>query len=227
MLVANDQSQIRVMLVDEHELLRCGLARIINDEYDMDVIAQADSGEAALSLLESLVPDVIIIDVKVSGMGGIETTQRIMRSYPDVKVIAMSTLEVGLLPTRMLRAGAVAYITNCVSMAEMLRSVRLVNSGQRYITPRIANMLAMAPYGESSKSPFDTLSERELQVALMLIESQKVAKISDQLCLSPKTVYSYRYRIFEKLGLSSDVELTILAVKHGLSDASNSRQLDA
>jgi two-component system invasion response regulator UvrY len=227
MLDANDRSQIRVMLVDEHELLRCGLARIINDEDDMDVIAQVDSGEAALSLLESLTPDVVILDVKVSGMGGIETTQRLKRSHPNVKVIAMSSLQVGLLPTRMLRAGAVAYITNCVSIAELMRAVRLVHSGQRYITPRIANMLAMAPYGESSKSPFDSLSERELQVSLMLIDSQKVSKISDQLCLSPKTVYSYRYRIFEKLGLSSDVELTILAVKHGLSDATNSTQLNA
>ncbi|MDX1489872.1 MAG: response regulator [Pseudohongiellaceae bacterium] len=226
MLDANDQSQIRIMLVDEHELIRCGMARIINDEYDMDVIAQADSGETALSLLESIVPDVIMLDVKISGMGGIETAQRIKREHPGIKIVAMSSLSDGVMPARMLRAGATAYISNCVSVSEMLRAVRLVHSGQRYITPRIANMLSMARR-EEEKSPFDNLSEREMQVALMLLESQKVNTISDQLCLSPKTVYSYRYRIFEKLGLSSDVELTILAVKHGLSDASNSKRIDS
>ncbi len=216
------KSQIRVMLVDDQELVRSGLARIINDESDMDVIAQADSGEEAIRLLDDITPDVIIMDVKMSGMGGMEATQRIMRTHPENRIIAMSSLEVGLIPTRMLRAGAVAFITKCISVQEMLRSVRLVHGGERYITPRIATQLALNPFNEPKKTPFDVLSERELQIALMLIDCHKVNKISDHLCLSPKTVYSYRYRIFEKLGLNSDVELTILAVKHGLSDVNTS-----
>lgn len=219
MQMSEPKANIQVMLVDDQELVRSGLARIIDDESDMHVIAQADSGEEAIRLLGDLTPNVIIMDVKMSGMGGMEATQRIMRAHPDSRIIAMSSLEVGLIPTRMLRVGAVAFITKCVSVQEMLRAVRLVHGGERYISPRIATQLALNPFNEPKRTPFDALSERELQVALMLIDCHKVNKISDHLSLSPKTVYSYRYRIFEKLGLNSDVELTILAVKHGLSDA--------
>ncbi|MDP1933094.1 MAG: response regulator [Gammaproteobacteria bacterium] len=224
MLPSDNPAQIRVMLVDDHELVRCGLARIIDDEPDMEVVSLAESGEDAIEKLASVIPDVILMDVKMSGIGGVDATQRIMRAYPGMRVIAISALEVGLIPTRMLRAGAVGFITKCVSVQEMLLAIRLVHSGERFITQRIATRLALNPFDlEAQKTPFGALSERELQVALMLIDCHKINKISDQLHLSPKTVYSYRYRIFEKLGLSSDVELTILAVKHGLSDADTSR----
>ncbi len=211
---------IRVMLVDEHELVRNGIARLISDESDMEVVAQAVSGDAALALLEITAPEVVLVDVKMSGLVGVDTIQRIVRAFPETRVIAMSTLEVGLIPARMLRVGAVAFITKCVPVQELMHAIRLVHAGQRYITQRISRHLALNPFEEPRRTPFDSLSQRELQVALMLIDCHKVNKISDRLCLSPKTIYSYRYRIFEKLGLSSDVELTILAVRHGLSDAS-------
>lgn len=213
-------SPIRVMLVDEHELVRCGIARLIADETDMQVVAQAVSGESALELLDIVAPEVILVDVKMSGLVGVDTIQRIVRARPSVRVIAMSTLEVGLIPARMLRVGAVAFITKCVPVQELMHAIRLAHAGQRYITQRISRHLALNPFEEPRITPFDSLSKRELQVALMLIDCHKVHRISDQLCLRPKTIYSYRYRIFQKLGLSSDVELTILAVRHGLSDAS-------
>lgn len=221
---SDKQTQIRVMVVDDHELVRSGLARIISDEPDMDVVSQADSGEDAIEKLATVKPDVILMDVKMSGIGGVDATQRIVRADPGMRVIAMSALEVGLIPTRMLRAGAVGFITKCVSVREMLHAIRLVHAGERYITKRIATRLALNPFDDvPQQTPFDSLSERELQVALMLIDCHKVNKISDDLHLSPKTIYSYRYRIFEKLGLNSDVELTILAVKHGFSDADTTR----
>ncbi len=219
-VASNAARPIRVMLVDEHELVRNGIARLIADETDMEVVGQAVSGEAALELLDSAAPEVVLVDVKMSGLVGVDTIQRIVRARPSARVIAMSTLEVGLIPARMLRVGAVAFITKCVPVQELMRAIRLVHAGQRYITQRISRHLALNPFEEPRKTPFDSLSQRELQVALMLIDCHKVNRISDQLCLSPKTIYSYRYRIFEKLGLSSDVELTILAVRHGLSDAS-------
>lgn len=211
---------IRVMLVDEHELVRSGIARLIADESDMQVVAQAVSGEEALELLDAAQPGIVLVDVKMSGLVGVDTIQRIVRAMPSARVIAMSTLEVGLIPARMLRVGAVAFVTKCVSVQELLRAIRLVHAGQRYITKKISRHLALNPFDEPRHTPFDSLSQRELQVALMLIDCQKVNRISGELNLSPKTIYSYRYRIFAKLGLSSDVELTILAVRHGLSDAS-------
>src|SRR5690606_38720063 len=147
---------------------RSGLGRIIADQQDMVFIASAESGEEALQLLESVQPDVILMDVKMAGMGGMEATQRIVRQWPEARIIAMSGLEVGLIPTRMFRAGAVGFLSTCVSVHEMLRAIRLVHGGERYISPRIAMRLALNPFNEEGKSPFDELSERELQVALML-----------------------------------------------------------
>jgi two-component system invasion response regulator UvrY len=184
----------------------------------MDVIAQAASGEDALRLLRSLSPNIVLMDVTMPGMSGMETTQRIVRLYPDVRIIAISAIEAGLIPTRMLRAGAVAFLSKSVSLIELMRAIRTVYMGQRYITHRLATRMAMDGVDEE-KSPFDALSERELQVALMLIECNSINTISDNLSLSPKTVYSYRYRIFEKLNIKSDSALLMLAVKHGLCRA--------
>jgi len=213
---------IRVMVVDDHELVRSGISRIICDEPDMDVVAQAASGEETLRILRdrspSSAPNVVLMDVTMPGMSGMETTQRISRQYPDVRIIAMSAIEAGLIPTRMLRAGAVAFLSKTVSIMELMRAIRSVYIGQRYITHRLATRMVMDVVNDE-KSPFDILSERELQVALMLIDCNSINHISDSLSLSPKTVYSYRYRIFEKLAIRNNSSLVMLAVKHGLCRA--------
>ena len=216
-----NQNPVRVMLIDDFQLLRQGLERLIREEQGMEVVAQADCVEEALLILQNIKVDIIVVHLKQSGLAGLELTQRLVMENPQSRVIVMIPLGLGVLPSRMLRAGASAYITPCVPVEEMLWSIHLVYSGQRYISPRITARLEKLPTHEPRSSPFDQLSERELQVALMLVDSQKVQTISEKLQLSRKTVYSYRYRIFDKLKLSSDVELTILAVKHGLSDASS------
>lgn len=215
------QNPIRVMLIDDYQLLRNGLKCLIQQEQGMAVLAQADSVAEALLKLHDTPVDIILLHLKQSGLAGLELTQSLVLEHPTARVIVMIPLGLGVIPSRMLRAGASAYITPCVPVEEMLWCIHLVSSGQRYISPRITARLEKLPPTEARSSPFDLLSERELQVALMLIDSQKVNKISERLLLSPKTVYSYRYRIFGKLKLSSDVELTILAVKHGLSDVSS------
>jgi two-component system, NarL family, invasion response regulator UvrY len=213
---------IRVMVVDDHELVRCGICRIICDEPDMDVIAQAASGEEALRVLRDFAPGkaptVVLMDVTMPGMSGLETTQRISRLYPEIRIIAMSAIDAGLIPTRMLRAGAVAFLSKTVSIVELLRAIRSVYIGQRYLTHRLATRMVMDSVNDE-RSPFDALSERELQVALMLIDCNSINNISDNLSLSPKTVYSYRYRIFEKLAIRNDSSLVVLAVKYGLCKA--------
>lgn len=208
------------MVVDHHELFRCGMARIISDESDMDVIAQAASGEEALRLLRKMEPnegpDIIIMDVTMPGMSGMETINRVRRLYPNVRIIAISSVESGSIPARMLRAGAVAFLTKSIAIVELLRAIRAVDGGARYITHRLATRLAMESVDEEI-TPLDSLSERELQVALMLIDCNSINSISENLNLSPKTVYSYRYRIFEKLNIKSDAGLVMLAVKLGLT----------
>lgn len=148
---------------------------------------------------------------------GLEATRKLLRQNADVRVIAVTACGEEPFPSRFLQAGASGYLTKGAAMDEMVKAIRLVHSGQRYISPDVAQELALKPFrGEGETSPFDQLSERELQIATMIVNCQKVQEISDKLFLSPKTVNSYRYRVFEKLGISSDVELTLLAVRHGM-----------
>uniref|UniRef100_UPI00289E486A response regulator transcription factor GacA n=1 Tax=Pseudomonas sp. TaxID=306 RepID=UPI00289E486A len=166
-----------------------------------------------------LKPDVVLMDVKMPGIGGLEATRKLLRSHPDTKVVAVTVCEEDPFPTRLLQADAAGYLTKGAGLDEMVQAIRLAFAGQRYISPQIAQQLALKSF-QPQGSPFDALSEREIQIALMIVGCQKVQIISDKLCLSPKTVNTYRYRIFEKLSVTSDVELTLLAVRHGMVDAS-------
>ncbi|MGE8315791.1 MAG: UvrY/SirA/GacA family response regulator transcription factor [Pseudomonas putida] len=210
---------IRVLVVDDHDLVRTGITRMLADIDGLQVVGEGDSGESALKLARELKPDVVLMDVKMPGIGGLEATRKLLRSHPDIKVVAVTVCEEDPFPTRLLQAGAAGYLTKGAGLDEMVQAIRLVFAGQRYISPQIAQQLALKPF-QPQGSPFDTLSEREIQIALMIVGCQKVQIISDKLCLSPKTVNTYRYRIFEKLSVTSDVELTLLAVRHGMVDAS-------
>ncbi|WP_312920223.1 response regulator transcription factor GacA [Stutzerimonas nitrititolerans] len=213
---------IRVLVVDDHDLVRTGISRMLADVDGLQVIGQADSGEIAIRKARELKPDVVLMDVKMPGIGGLEATRKLLRSYPDIKVIAVTVCEEDPFPTRLLQAGAAGYLTKGAALEEMIQAIRMVFAGQRYISPQIAQHLALKAFQpQSNGSPFDLLSEREIQIALMIANCQKVQTISDKLCLSPKTVNTYRYRIYEKLTITSDVELALLAVRHGMVDTIN------
>lgn len=211
---------IRVLVVDDHDLVRTGITRTLADIDGLQVVGEACTGEEALLKVRELKPDVVLMDVKMPGIGGLEATRKLMRSHPDIKVVAVTVCEDEPFPTRLLQAGAAGYLTKGAALDEMVQTIRLVFAGQRYIDPQIAQQLALKSFQpQNSGSPFDLLSEREIQIALMIANCHKVQNISDKLCLSPKTVNTYRYRIFEKLSITSDVELALLAVRHGMVDA--------
>ncbi|KJU79141.1 chemotaxis protein CheY [Ectopseudomonas oleovorans] len=193
---------------------------MLADIDGLQVVGEACTGEEALLKVRELKPDVVLMDVKMPGIGGLEATRKLMRSHPDIKVVAVTVCEEDPFPTRLLQAGAAGYLTKGAALDEMVQAIRLVFAGQRYIDPQIAQQLALKSFQpQNSGSPFDLLSEREIQIALMIANCHKVQNISDKLCLSPKTVNTYRYRIFEKLSITSDVELALLAVRHGMVDA--------
>lgn len=211
---------IRVLVVDDHDLVRTGITRMLADVDGLQVVGQADSGEEALKKARELKPDVVLMDVKMPGIGGLEATRKLLRSNADLKVVAVTACEEDPFPTRLLQAGAAGYLTKGAGLDEMIQAIRQVFAGQRFISPQIAQQLALKSFQpQANGSPFDLLSEREIQIALMIANCQKVQSISDKLCLSPKTVNTYRYRIFDKLSISSDVELALLAVRHGMVDA--------
>ncbi len=207
------------MLVDDHDLVRTGIKRILDDVSGIKVIAEARSGEEGVKLARKLKPEVVLMDVKMPGIGGFEATRKLLRIDPDIKVLIVTICNNDLYPARLLQVGASGYLTKGATMEEMIQAIRAVHSGQRYISPEIASRLAFKHVSDVEESPFESLSERELQVMLMITMGMKVQEIADKLCLSPKTVNSYRYRIFEKLKVKNDVELTLLGIRHGLVES--------
>jgi len=209
---------INVLLIDDHDLVRVGIKRLLADAKGINVIGEGESGEEAVILAKQHQPNVMLLDANMPGIGGLEACRRILRHQPEIRIIALTVHSGEPYPSRFLQAGAAGYLTKGTGVNEMVRAIRQVNSGQRYISAEVAQELALRPFNDSSESPFEKLSEREMQVMLMITSGEKVQKISDTLCLSPKTVNSYRYRLFDKLGIENDVKLTHLAIRHGIVD---------
>jgi two-component system invasion response regulator UvrY len=207
---------IKVLIVDDHELIRTGISRLLSDFDNIDVLGAASSGEEAVSLSRELRPDVVLMDANMPGIGGLEATRRLVRFDPDIKVIAVTVHNEEPYPTKFMQAGAAGYMTKGADIQEILIAIRQVKTGKRYIAPEIAQEMALNALNPAEDSPFDSLSEREMQVMLMITQGQKVPDISEQLFLSPKTVNSYRYRLFEKLNIENDVELTHMAIRYGV-----------
>tara|TARA_R110000868_G_scaffold353876_1_gene615048 strand:+ start:599 stop:1249 length:651 start_codon:yes stop_codon:yes gene_type:complete len=210
---------ITVLLVDDHDLVRVGIKRLLSDVKSLNVVGEAKSGEEAVRIARELRPDVVLMDVKMPGIGGLEATKKIVRLDSNIKVLAVTIYGEEPFPSRLLQAGASGYLTKGSSIDEMINAIQTVFAGQKYLSPEVAQQLALKHVGgELDSSPLDILSEREMQIMIMITKGIKVQEISDKLCLSPKTVNSYRYRLFEKLSVNSDVELTHLAIRHGMLD---------
>ena len=210
---------IRVVVVDDHHLVRVGTCRLLEGTPGVEVVGQGSSGEEAVDLVARLEPDVVLMDVQMPGIGGLEATRRCLRAYPEVKILAVSIYEDEPYPSRLLTVGAAGYLTKRAHPEEMLRAIKRVVAGKRYISADIAQQLALRPFSDKATSPFEALSSREMQITLMVVMGHKSQEMSENLSLSPKTINSYRYRVFEKLNLQNDVELTRLAIKHGVIDA--------
>lgn len=203
-------------MIDDHELVRLGVKRLLQDVNGIKVIAEGSTGEEAVRLMRELSPDVIIMDIQMPGIGGLEATRKMIRYNPLVKILALTVLEDEPYPSRLLQAGAAGYITKGSSTAEMVQAIRMLHAGKRYVSAEVAQQLALKRFSDEDESPLETLSARELQIMMMITQGIKVPDIADKLCLSSKTVNSYRYRIFEKLDVENDVELTLLAVRLGV-----------
>ena len=207
---------ISVLVVDDHELVRTGICRMLADQVEIKVIGQAESGEDALNLARQHHPNIVLLDVNMPGIGGVETTRRLLQISSDIKVIAVSGLAEEHYPSLLLKAGAKGYITKGAPREEMVRAIKKVTQGGKYFSADIAEQLASAYLSDSSQSPFDQLSEREMQVAMMVVSCHSAQDIADKLFVSVKTINTYRYRIFEKLDIDSDVKLTHLAIRYNL-----------
>src|SRR5690606_8711658 len=176
------------------------------------------SGEEALKQVKQTRPEVVLMDVNMPGIGGLEATRKLLRLDESLKIIALTVHVDEPYPSRLLEAGALGYLTKGCDEQEILNAIRAVHVGQRYIDADIARQMALSGLSGKTKNQFDKLSQREIQVIMNITQGQKVQEIPDILRLNQKTVSTYRYRMYEKLGVSNDVELTHLAIRHHMID---------
>ena len=208
---------IRVFIVDDHALVRAGMRMILSAQTDIEVVGDVESGEAALPLIRRLRPDVVLCDLHLPGLSGLEITERIVKGDYAARVIIVSVLEDGPLPKRLIEAGAAGYVGKGDDAAELLRAVRDVASGKRYLASSIAQNLALYGIGRHD-SPFDGLSPRELEVTMLLLQGLRQEHIAKRMSLSPKTVNTHKTRSFEKLNVRDSIALARLAGQYGVSD---------
>ena len=209
---------IRVMLVDDHQLIRSCFREVLGRESGLEIVAEAGNGEEAIHLVRTHRPDVILMDVSMPGIGGLEATRRISQSFPETRIIALTRYGDDPFPARLLEAGAAGYITKGSDIEEVISAIKSVHDGTEYITQEIAQKLAITYINKKVRSPIDTITQREMQVLLMVAQGFSNAEISERLCLSPKTTCTHRYHLYEKLGVSNDVELARFAIRYGLLD---------
>ena len=215
----NNTSNIRVLIIDDHDLVRFGFKSLLSTQAGIEVVETLSSGEEAINWCRDNKGhvDIILMDVNMPGIGGVEATHRISKAWPDIGIIIITVHAEGPLPKQLLNGGARGYLTKGDGVEEMITAIRDVHQGKHYIAKDIAQQLALSVLpGEAN--PIDSLSMRETQVLMMIAQGTKTQKISEILNLSPKTISTYRSRLYEKLDVSSDIEMLHLAMKYGVLD---------
>lgn len=218
---------ITVLLTDDHELVRTGIRRLLEDSKQVEIVGEADCGEDSLQLAQSLKPDVILMDVNMPGIGGVEACRRILQRNPKQKIIVLTVHNEQTFPKRLLEIGAKGYLTKECGVDEMIKAIKQVNSGGSYIASSIAQQLALSLLPGNDVNPIDRLSRREFQVMLMISQGLTNLEISDKLCLSPKTISTYRLRVLEKLDAHNEVDLIKIAVEQGMVEFAHSGEVHA
>lgn len=204
---------INVLLVDDHELVRTGIEALLNDVDDITVVGVAKSGEEAIDAVTALSPSVVMMDINMPGIGGVEACRRILQQDAGVKIIAVSVHNDGPIPHQLLKLGVLSFVSKGSPVDEMVLAIRNVMDGRRYLCSEVANNLAFQGLPGSNESPFSILSQREAEVVGLIIEGKTIKEMSKILTLSDKTINTYRYRLYSKLRIKNDVELIRMAIK--------------
>ncbi len=209
---------INILLVDDHELVRAGIQALLNTVEAISVIGVAASGEEAVDAVVTLKPDVVLMDINMPGIGGVEACRRILQHNADIKIIALSVCNDGPIPHQLLKLGIMGFISKGSPAEEMTNAINKVMTGKRYLCAEVANNMAFQGLPGSNASPFSKLSQRESEVVALILQGKTIKEMAEMLVLSDKTVNTYRYRLYEKLSIKNDVELTRLAIKFGHID---------
>ncbi|HVO45148.1 MAG TPA: response regulator transcription factor [Steroidobacteraceae bacterium] len=209
----------RVLLVDDHAVVRTGFRLLLQSQSDISVVAEAQSGEAACQIYAEVAPDVVVMDLGMPGMGGLEALKRIKARDAAARILALSAHDDPMHARRALREGALGFLSKRSAPEVLIEAIASVAAGRRYIDPGLAQKLALAEIEGAARSPLEQLSEREFEVFIRLASGATVQKIADDLKLSASTIGTHLYNIKQKLGVVNQSELTLLAIRHGLIEA--------
>jgi two-component system invasion response regulator UvrY len=209
---------IRVIFVDDHAMVRAGLRASLAKVADIEVVGEAGTGEEGVKLARELKPHVVLMDLHLPGISGLEAAARICSHDPECKVIALTGQNESPFPRKFMEAGASGYVTKEGPVDELIAAIRQVAAGRRFISQHIAQAMALDAMNGNSQSPFDSLTKREIEIAVALAHGEDMPTIAKRLHLSAKTVASHKYNVFKKLEVDSDVGLAHLALRHGLVD---------
>lgn len=208
---------INVMLVDDHAVVRMGFKMLLESASDIKVIAEAENGEQAVKQFVEHHPDVVVMDITMPGIGGLEAIERIMAKDNSARILVLSAHEDSVHPKRVLNAGAMGYLTKRSAAEELIKAIRTVASRKRYLEASVAQQMAIQQLsGETN--PVDVLSDREFEVFMALAKGKTTNEIADTLCLSPRTVGTHLYNIKQKLNASNSAEIALIAMRSGLID---------
>jgi len=205
--------RIDVMLVDDHAVVRMGFRLLVDGAPDMRVVAEAASGEDAVRAIEEARPDVVVMDISMPGIGGLEAVRRILARAPEARVLVLSAHEDAMHARRTLKAGAAGYLTKRSAAEALIEAIRQVHQGRSFLEPQIAEQVAAQ---QATSEPLDTLSEKEFKVFIALASGQSVQDIAAVMSLSPSTVGTHLYNIKQKLGAANSAELALIAMRAGL-----------
>lgn len=208
-------SNLNVLLVDDHSVVRMGFKMLIDSEKDMQVIAEAETGEDGIIKFQEIKPDVIVMDITMPGIGGLEAIERIIAKDKNARILVLSAHEDSVHPKRVLSAGAIGYLTKRSAAEELINAIRTVGSGKKYIESSVAQQLAITQLS-GENDPTEVLSDREFEVFISLAKGKSTNEIADTMCLSPRTVGTHLYNIKQKLNANNSAEIALIAIRCGL-----------
>ncbi|MBP6534278.1 MAG: response regulator [Arenimonas sp.] len=206
---------ISIFLLDDHSLVRTGYRLILQQHMDMQVVGEAETGEDGLQKIRALKPDVVLCDLHMPGLSGLEITERLNRGSSPSKVIIVSVQQDGPMPKRLLEAGASGYLGKACDAEELVRAIRDVARGKRYLANELAQKMALC---KQMDSPFELLSAREIEISLLFCQGWRAEDMAKKLCVSSKTIATHKYRILDKLGIHDTIALARLAALHGITE---------
>lgn len=208
-------SNLNVLLVDDHSVVRMGFKMLIDSEKDMQVIGEAETGEEGIIKFQEIKPDVVVMDITMPGIGGLEAIERIIAKDKNAKILVLSAHEDSVHPKRVLSAGAIGYLTKRSAAEELINAIRTVGSGKKYIESTVAQQLAITQLS-GENDPTEVLSDREFEVFISLAKGKSTNEIADTMCLSPRTVGTHLYNIKQKLNANNSAEIALIAIRCGL-----------